>query len=78
MPRGLVPFGQTLERALPQQALRRDVAVLDFDRERRLNPCRLWLSDRFSEFRLWTDDRVELLSNLTWNGARPTCPDLSM
>jgi hypothetical protein len=52
---------QSLERALPEQAFRGDVAVFDFGDKRGFNPGRLGLADWFCQFRLGTDDRVELL-----------------
>ena len=39
MPDGLVPFGQSLEGALPQHPFRSDIAILDFSDEGWLNPC---------------------------------------
>ena len=49
-PRCAVFLRETLEGALAEQTFGRDVPKLDLRRERRLDPRRLGLSDRFGEF----------------------------
>jgi hypothetical protein len=68
---------QPLERTRPQQAFRRDVSVFNVREEFRLDPCGLRLTDGFREFRLRTDDSIELFANLARHRARPTGPHLA-
>src|SRR4051812_43689227 len=70
-------LGQALERALAQQSLGGNVAVLDLSGERRLNPCRLDFSVRFGELRLRADHGIELLPDFAGESARPARADLA-
>ena len=61
----------------PQQALRRDIAVLHLRGEDRINPRCLWLSDLSAELGLRADDSIELFPDLAGNRARPSGRNLA-